>query len=331
MVTLVTGATGFIGYHVARLLSQRGESVRLLVRSAGAQESLKELRAEIVDGDLRDESSIRSAIRGVKRLYHVAALYTFSSRNPDDLYAINVDGTRRILQAALDSGVERVVYTSSVGTLATPRKGEISREDTPVALPDMIGHYKRSKFMAQEVALDFARRGLPVVIVNPASPVGPADRKPTPTGKMIVDFLHRKIPAYVETGMNMVSVEDVAEGHLLAAEKGRVGELYILGHRNMHLREILEALGEASGLPGPKFRIPHWVAYSYSLSSELKGLLTGKPPDVPLESVKLSRHFMYFDSTKAKTELGLPQTSVDRALRRAVEWYRNNGYAPLDD
>jgi dihydroflavonol-4-reductase len=325
---VVTGASGFVGYHVAKVLCARGERVRVLVRKTSRREHLAGLPLEIVEGDLRDPASLVRAFAGATRLYHVAAAYTFGARDPAHIYADNVEGTRNVLQAAADARVERIVYTSTVGALATSKKDSVSDETAPVSKSDMIGHYKVSKFMAQEVAEEFAARGLDVVIVNPSAPVGPDDAKPTPTGKMIVDFLKGKMPAYVDTGLNLIAVEDVAEGHRLAALKGKRGEKYILGHRNMHLREILEMLARVSGRKAPRIRVPHALAYAAAACSEAKARITGGVPDVPMESVRLAQHFMYFDSSKAVRELGLPQTSVEDALARAVRWFRAHGFAP---
>jgi dihydroflavonol-4-reductase len=328
VVHVVTGASGFVGYHVAKVLCAHGERVRVMLRATSRRDHLASLPVEIVAGDLGDPASLAVALRGASHLYHVAAAYTFGSRDPAHIYADNVEGTRNVLRAAGDAGVKRVVYTSTVGALATSRRDTISNEDTPVSPRDMISHYKRSKFMAQQVAEEFARNGLDVVIVNPSAPIGPVDAKPTPTGKMIVDFLRGKMPAYVDTGLNVIAVEDVAEGHRLAAEKGRAGEKYILGNQNMHLREILALLAKVSGRPRPRVRIPHAVAYAAAACSEVKASLTRSEPEIPMESVRLARHFMYFDSSKAVRELGLPQTSVEAALARAVTWYREHGYAP---
>jgi dihydroflavonol-4-reductase len=325
---VVTGASGFVGYHVAKVLCARGERVRVLLRKTSRREHLAGLALEIVEGDLGDLASLKSAFAGASRLYHVAAAYTFGARDPARIYADNVEGTRNVLQAAADARVERIVYTSTVGALATSRKDSVSDETTPVSKSDMISHYKVSKFMAQQVAEEFAARGLDVVIVNPSAPVGPEDAKPTPTGKMIVDFLKGKMPAYVDTGLNLIAVEDVAEGHRLAATKGKRGEKYILGNRNMHLREILEMLARVSGRKAPRLRVPHALAYAAAACSEAKARITGGVPDVPMESVRLAQHFMYFDASKAVRELGLPQTSVEDALSRAVHWFRAHGYAP---
>ena len=328
MIHVVTGASGFVGFHVAKVLCERGERVRVLVRKTSRREHLAGLRLEIVEGDLGDPQSLARAFDGAARLYHVAAAYTFGSRDPARIYADNVEGTRNVLQAAADARVERVVYTSTVGALATSKRDSVSDETTPVSKRDMISHYKVSKFMAQQVAEEFAQSGLDVVIVNPSAPVGPFDAKPTPTGKMIVDFLKGKMPAYVDTGLNLVAVEDVAEGHRLAAINGKRGEKYILGNANMHLREILAMLARVSGRKAPRIRVPHALAYAAAACSEAKARITGGVPDVPMESVRLAQHFMYFDASKAVRELGLPQTPVEDALARAVQWFRANGYAP---
>ena len=254
MTTLVTGATGFVGSHVARQLVAAGDSVRVLVRATSNLAVLDDLPVERVEGDLRDSASLDRAMRGVQRVYHVAADYRLWTPKPAEIYESNVEGTRRLLAAARRAGVERIVYTSTVATIAVPRHGALPNEETQAALQEMIGHYKRSKFLAEQVALDAARAGVPVVIVNPTAPVGPGDWKPTPTGRIVLDFLQGKMPAYVDTGLNVAAVEDVAAGHLLAAEKGRIGERYILGARNMTLKQILDALSAITGRPAPRLR-----------------------------------------------------------------------------
>ncbi|MBI3207847.1 MAG: NAD-dependent epimerase/dehydratase family protein [Candidatus Solibacter usitatus] len=319
---LITGATGFIGWHVARQLVERGERVRCLVR---ASSRLRELEAETVCGDLRDPSSLQHAVAGCGTVYHVAADYRLWSKNPQDLYDSNAGGTRNILQAARQAGVERFVYTSTVGCIGIP-DGGIGDESMPVTIQQMSGHYKRSKFQAERTALEFARDGFPVVIVNPTAPVGDHDFKPTPTGKIIVDFLKRQMPAYVDTGLNLVDVRDTAKGHLLAAERGKPGERYILGCRNMTLREILEGLGQISGIPAPQVRIPYAVAYAAGVCSTGWASLTGSEPRVPLEGVRMARKKMFVSSEKAKRDLGFEPAPVEGALQRAVDWFRANGY-----
>ncbi|MBI3323459.1 MAG: NAD-dependent epimerase/dehydratase family protein [Candidatus Omnitrophica bacterium] len=325
-VTLVTGAAGFVGSHVVSKLVGRGERVRALARSSTVLRNLAGLPVEIRTGDLTDPASLRQAMAGCRRLYHVAADYRLWAPDPAELYRNNVAGTRNVLEAAREAGVERIVYTSTVGALKCPGNGRPSSEETPVGLQDMVGHYKRSKFLAEQEALAAARAGMPVVIVNPSTPVGPRDIKPTPTGQMIVDFLNGRMPAYVDTGLNLIDVEDAAEGHLLAMERGRPGQRYILGHRNLTLKEILEILSRVTGLPAPRVRMPIGVALGWAALSTGWSALTRRPPRVSWEAVRISRKRMYFDSGKAVRELGLPQRPVEEALAKAVDWFRQNGY-----
>jgi dihydroflavonol-4-reductase len=285
-----------------------------------------ELPVEIVAGDVTDPASLSRAMAGARRVFHCAADYRLSARHPREIYAANVGGTENVLAAAAEVGAERVVYTSSVGALGLNRDGRPGNEDTPVEPRSLIGHYKKSKHQAECVALKWAEKGLPVVIVNPSTPVGEMDIKPTPTGQMIVDFVNRRMPAYVETGLNLVDVRDVAEGHALAAEKGRIGEKYILGNRDMTLKEIFDALSRLTGIPSPGIRLPHWVPLAAAAVDTYASRLMGREPRVPLEGVRLSRHRMFFDAGKAVRELGLPQTPVEEALARAVAWFRENGY-----
>lgn len=324
--TFVTGATGFVGSHVVRHLLAQGETVRVLARANSSLRNLEGLKVEVITGDLTDPISLSKGLKGCRRVYHVAADYRLWTRNPSELYRNNVEGTRNLLEAAMAAGVERVVYTSTVGALAVGSNGHPSNEETPVRLTDMIGHYKRSKFLAEAEVSAAARRGIPVVIVNPSTPVGSGDIKPTPTGQMIVDFLSGRMPGYVETGLNLVDVEDVAEGHRLAMARGRVGERYILGNRNLTLREILEILARISGQPAPKVRLPIQVALGVAAVSTGWSMVTGRTPRVPLEAVRMSRKKMFFDSSKAVRELGLPQRPVEEALEKAVRWFRDNGY-----
>jgi len=327
MTTLVTGATGFVGSHVARQLVSAGHPVRILARKNSNLQPLDGLSVELVEGDLRNAVSLERAMRGVRRVFHVAADYRLSARNPGELYESNVDGTRLLLEAARDAGVERIVYTSTVATMAVPaHDGALPNEETRAALHQMIGHYKRSKFLAELEAVKAASAGVPVVIVNPTAPVGPGDWKPTPTGRIIVDFLNGKMPAYVDTGLNVVPVEDVAAGHLLAAEKGRIGERYILGARNMTLKQILDALARITGRPAPRVKMPHAVALAAGYADQWISRLTGREPRIPVEGVKMSRHRMFVESDKAETELGYKPSSVEAALERAVRWYEQHGY-----
>jgi dihydroflavonol-4-reductase len=325
-VILVTGASGFLGGHLARLLVKRGCAVRVLVRPASSLKTIAGLPVEQARGDLRDPESLARALEGCRQIYHVAADYRLWARDPSELYCSNVDGTRNLLEAARQAGVESVVYTSTVGCIGFHRDGTPANEDSPVSPRAMSGHYKRSKFLAEQAALEFARQGLPVVIVNPTTPVGEGDVKPTPSGKIIVDFLRGAMPAYVDTGLNLVDVRDVAEGHVLAAERGRPGERYILGARNMTLREILEELGRLGGRPAPKLRIPYGLALAGSVVENAFSRLTGRPPRAPLEGVRMARVKMFVSSRKAERELGYQPRPVEDALRRAIEWFRENGY-----
>jgi dihydroflavonol-4-reductase len=325
---LVTGGTGFVGTQVVRALLAEGrrQGVRCLVRPRSRRDNLDGLDVEIVEGDLTDAASLARAVAGIDTLYHVAADYRLWAKDSNDLYRANVAGTSLVLGAASAAGVRRVVYTSSVAALGLTEDGSPANEQTPVVRDRIVGHYKRSKFDAERVALEWAGRGLPVVIVNPSTPIGERDIKPTPTGQMIVDFLNRKMPAYVDTGLNLIDVRDVARGHLLAAEKGRIGERYILGHRDMTLKEILDTLARITGLPSPTLRLPHWIPLAVGAASSAAARVTGRPPRVSLDSVRMSMHRMFFDAGKAVRELGLPQTPVEEALSRAVEWFRTNGY-----
>lgn len=322
---LVTGGTGFVGAHLVRALVARGEKVRCLIRASSRLDNLEGLPVELVQGDLQHPDSLQEALRGCRRLFHCAADYRLFAPDPREIYANNVQGTENLLRAAAQAGVERVVYTSSVGALGLRPDGQPADETTPVTEDQMIGHYKRSKFQAERVAEDWAARGLPVVIVNPSTPIGELDIKPTPTGQVIVDFLNRKVPAYVDTGLNFIDVRDVAEGHLLAAERGRVGEKYILGHRNMTLKELFELLSEITGIPAPRVKLPHWIPLAFAAADTALARLTRRVPRVSLEGVRMARHRMFFDAGKAVRELGLPQTPIEEALTRAVEWFRTHG------
>lgn len=285
------------------------------------------LPVEFVQGDLRYPDTLRSLVQGASVLYHVAADYRLWSPHPEELYESNVGGTTNILSAAMAAAVPKVVYTSTVGCLGIPGDGTPGDEDTPVGLPDMIGHYKRSKFLAEQVALDFAAKGLPVVIVNPSTPVGPGDHKPTPTGKVIVDFLNGRMPAFVDTGLNLIDVRDTAMGHILAAEKGQVGEKYILGACNLTLKDILSTLASFSGRPAPRICIPYGLAYLVGVASTAwSNFVTHQKPGVSIESVRMSRKKMFFSADKAVRELGLHQSSIEQALADAVGWFVGNGY-----
>jgi dihydroflavonol-4-reductase len=326
MTTLVTGATGFVGSHVARQLVSAAQSVRVLVRPNSNLQALAGLHVEYFEGDLRDQKSLERAMHGVRRVFHVAADYRLWTPRPEEIYEINVEGTRKLLAAAQRARVERIVYTSTVATIAVPRNGALPNEDTQATLDEMIGHYKRSKFLAEQVAVEAVSAGLPVVIVNPTAPVGPWDWKPTPTGRIILDFLKGKMPAYVDTGLNVAPVEDIAAGHLLAAEKGRVGERYILGGRNMTLKQILDALSAITGRPAPRVRLPHALALAAGYADQWFSRLAGREPQIPVEGVKMSRHRMFVESDKAAREFGYQPTSVEAALGRAVSWYGQQGY-----
>jgi dihydroflavonol-4-reductase len=320
--TLVTGATGFLGWHVAHLLIERGHSVRALCRSSS---KFRELDAERVEGDLRDLASLERAVAGCDRVFHVAADYRLWSRHSDELYQSNVEGTRNLLNAAQRVGIERVVYTSTVGCIGIP-KDRPGDETNQADERSMAGHYKRSKWLAEQVAIQKAREGVPVVIVNPTAPVGDHDWKPTPTGKIILDFLRNRIPAFIDTGLNLVDARDVAEGHLLAAERGRVGERYILGGENLTFQQILERLASLTGKKAPTMRIPYIVALTTGVISTALANVTGKQPLAPLEGVRMARKKMFVSHAKATRELGFQPRPVNESLLRAVTWFRENGY-----
>ena len=320
--TLVTGATGFLGWHVARLLTERGHQVRALCRPASR---LRELDAERVEGDLRDSASLDRAVSGCGLVFHVAADYRLWSRNPDELYQSNVEGTRYLLDAAKRAGVDRIVYTSTVGCIGMPKDKE-GDETSSVAESDMAGHYKRSKWLAEQVALEKSREGSPVVIVNPTAPVGDHDWKPTPTGKIIVDFLRGRLPAFIDTGLNLIDARDIAEGHLLAAERGVIGERYILGCENLTLQQILARLAALTGRKAPSLRIPYVVALAAGMASTAWANLTGREPMAPLEGVRMARKKMFVTHAKAERELCFEPRPVDESLLRAINWFRENGY-----
>jgi dihydroflavonol-4-reductase len=323
---LVTGGTGFIGANVVRELVAAGATARVLARPGGDRRALAGVRVEFVEGDLLDPASVRRAVHGVQTVYHVAADYRLWAADPAVLYRTNVEGTRTVLEAAGEAGVRRVVHTSSVGALGIPADGRPGTEDTPVSLGDMVGHYKRSKFMGEQVALELARRGLPVVIVNPSAPVGPWDVKPTPTGQMIVDFMRGRMIATVDTGLNVVHVRDVARGHLLAAERGTPGGRYILGHRDLSLAQLFGLLAELTGRRPPRFRVPYALAWMGAACFEGLAWVTRRPPLVPLTAVRMARKRMYFSAARAVRELGMPQTDVREALADAVAWFEAHGY-----
>lgn len=327
MISLVTGASGFVGSHVARILVDRGETVRVLVRPQSSLLALEGVPAEKAFGDLRNANSLGPAIAGVDRVFHVAADYRLGVFRPQEIYDCNVTGTRNLLEAAGRQKVQRIIFTSSVATIAVERGATLPNEATEARVEEMIGHYKRSKFLAEKEALRAARDGMPVIIVNPTTPVGPGDWKPTPTGRVIVDFLNGRIPAYVETGLNWVPVEDVAFGHWLAAERGRIGERYILGGRNMMLKEVLDTLGRISGRRSPRFCLPHSVAMAAGYADQVCSRVLNRQPRIPLEGVRMARHNMFVDCSKAAAELGFKAGPVEAALERAVAWYLQHGYA----
>lgn len=329
MDALVTGGTGFVGANVVRELLREGQTVRVLVRQRSDRRALEGCRVELAEGDLLDLPSLQKAVAGCRVVYHVAADYRLWVPDPKALYRTNVEGTRHVLSVAAEAGVERVVYTSTVGALGIPPDGSPGTETTPVSLSEMVGPYKRSKYLAERVAQEFALRGLPVVIVNPSAPVGPWDVKPTPTGKMVVDFLKGKMFAYLDTGLNLVHVKDVARGHLLAAQRGKAGERYILGSRNCTLVEIFRMLSGITGLPAPRLKVPYAFAWLGAVTMEGWARLSGKPPEVSLTAVRMAAKRMFFSSAKAVRELGLPQSPVEEALRDAVEWFVVHGLASL--
>jgi len=325
--TLVTGGTGFVGRAVVAELLAAGRQVRVLARNPD-HPALAGLAVEVARGDLRDPDSLKRALTDCTHLFHVAADYRLWVPDPATMYAINVDGTRQLLAAAAARGLDRVVYTSTVGTLGNPGDGTPGTEATPVSLKEMVGHYKRSKFLAELLALDFARQGLPLVVVNPSTPVGPWDYRPTPTGFMIVDFLRRRMPAYLETGLNLIHVRDVARGHLLAEEKGRIGEKYILGHANLSLSHIFQVLADLTDLPAPKVKLPYWPVLGMAYVDEfLATYIRRRPPRMPVAAIRMAKKYMYFDNRKAVQYLGLTVTPVRQALADAVGWFREHGYA----
>ena len=326
MTTLVTGASGFLGSHVARLLAQRGDRLRILLRATSNSQLLEGLPVERACGDLRDPASLDQALVGVKTVYHVAADYRLWAREPRQIYDANVQGTLNLLEAARRAKVEKIIYTSTVGTLAVPRRGALPDESTVTSLAEMIGDYKRSKWLAEAEALKAAAGGLPIIIVNPTTPVGPGDAKPTPTGRIILDFLNGNMPAFVDTGLNFVPVEDAAAGHLLAAERGCAGERYILGGENLTLKQALELMSAASGRPAPRVRIPHVIALIAAHADSLLSGLARREPRIPLDGVYMARHSMFVNTAKARRELGFTPGPVASAFERAVRWYQSHGY-----
>lgn len=328
MTTLVTGATGFVGAAIVRALATAGCEVRVLARPDSDLRNLHGLPVSRAIGDLRDRFSLRQALSGCRHVYHVAAHYALWAREPAVFYDINVQGTVNLMEAAREAGIERMVYTSTIGAIGLPPEGGVGTEETPVSLSQMAGDYKRSKYLAEQEVLRFARAGFPVIIVNPSAPVGAGDVKPTPTGQMIVDFMKGRMFAYIETGMNLIDVDDVATGHLAAMERGRIGERYILGNKNLTLKEIFAILSRLTGVPEPSLKLPRGLILPLAyLNHWLADYITHRPPRIPLEGVKMARYQMHYDSSKAVRELGLPQPSVDIALEKAVGWFRDHGYA----
>ncbi len=327
MTVFLTGASGFVGAAVARALDARGAALRLLVRPGGDRRNLAGLDAEIVDGDLRDVPAFAARLAGCHALFHVAADYRLWARRPQDLYDINVDGSRALVRAAQAAGVVRIVYTSSVAVLGINPDGTPSDEETPVSLADMVGHYKRSKFLAEQAVRELvARESAPVVIVNPSTPIGPGDVKPTPTGRIILEAARGRMPAYVETGLNVVHVDDVAQGHLLAFDKGRVGERYILGGEDLTLGAILQIVAAHAGKPAPRLKLPHRLVYPVAVASELIAYVTGREPFATRDGVRMARKHMYFSSAKAQRDLGYAARPAADAVADAVAWFRANGY-----
>jgi dihydroflavonol-4-reductase len=328
MLAFVTGATGFLGSHVARVLSESGADLRLLVRPTSDLRNIQGLRSDLVVGDLREPETFAKALVGCDALFHVAADYRIWVRDPNEMYRSNVDGTRFLLSAAQKYGVRRLVYTSSVATMGFKADGSPADEDSPVSLNDMIGPYKRSKFLAEQVAIDAAKSGVDVVIVNPTTPVGEQDIKPTPTGRIVVDFLKKKFPAYVDTGLNLVDATECARGHVAALENGKRGERYILGGENLTLKQILDRLASITGLPSPTVKVPHFVALGAAVVDELwTGRIRGKEPRATVDAVRMGRKKMFVTSAKAEREIGWKILPVEAALRRATDWFRANGYA----
>ncbi|RRA49463.1 hopanoid-associated sugar epimerase [Acidipila sp. EB88] len=330
MKVFITGATGFLGAHVAAALLEQGATLRVLVRPTSDLRNLERLSAfESHTGDLRQPESLRLGLRGCDALMHVAADYRLWVRDPDEMYASNVEGTRALLQLARDENVPRAVYTSSVATMGFHESGLVVDEATPVSLNNMVGHYKRSKYMAEEVALAAARAGQHVITLNPTTPIGPGDRKPTPTGRIVVDFLNGNFPAYMDTGLNLVDVTEVARTHVAALERGTPGERYILGGENLTLKQILDKMSAITGIPSPKHKVPHSVAATFAFFDEwITGRLRGREPRATVEAVRMGRKKMFASSAKAEAELGFRVLPVYPALRAAIDWFRANGYAP---
>jgi len=330
MKVMVTGATGFIGGNLARELWRRGDDVRALVRPGSNRLTIENTGIVPIEGDILDRQSVDRAVQGCEAVFHVAAAYTFWSRDPAGISRTNVAGTLNVLEAARQAGVSRTVYTSTVGTVALVKDG-LGDEDTPLDPKSLHGHYKRSKLQAEREALALAAAGMPLVVVNPTAPVGPWDVKPTPTGKMVLDFLRRKIPAYLKTGMNVVDVADVVEGHILALEKGKSGERYILGNRNVSLKEIFDILSIQTGLPAPRIRAPYWLVVGAGYADRfIEGTIFRREPAIPVEGVLASKTPAYVSCEKAVRELGQPQRPIEEALKKAADWFTEHGYVNGD-
>ena len=329
MKVLVTGATGFIGGNVARALHARGYEVSALARKGSSTLTLKDTGIETTQGDVRDRESVAGALKGCQAVVHCAALYTFWAPDPRVIYEVNVDGTRVVLQEALRAGVVGCVYTSTVSTVGIPKEG-IGTEQTELSSDQLVGHYKKSKYLAEKEALGLSQQGLPVVVVNPTTPIGPWDVKPTPTGGIVLDFIRGRIPAYINTGMNLVDVEDVAVGHISALENGKPGERYLLGNKNMTLHQVFKLLEEVSGKKAPRIKLPRWLVIGAGYIDEfVEGKIMRKEPSIPLEGLKVSKKPMYVSCAKAVRELGLPQSPIEGAVEKAVRWFRDYGY-PCD-
>jgi dihydroflavonol-4-reductase len=325
MTTLVTGAAGFLGSHITRQLVARGEDVRVLLRPSSQNRAIADLPLEYVTGDLRDAASLDRAMKNVRRVFHAAADYRLWAKRSREIYDSNVGGTKNVLAAAKRAGVEQFIYTSTVATIAVDRPA-LPNESTDAKLEEMVGHYKRSKWMAEREALDAAKDGLPVIVAMPTTPVGPWDWKPTPTGKIILDFLNGKMPGYVETGLNFVGVEECAAGHLLVADKGKTGERYLLGGENLTLKQMLDTLAKITGLPAPSLKIPHGLALGVAYASTVFSRMIGRAPGITIEGVKIAQHMMFVDCARSQHELGFKAGPVSAALERAVRWYEANDY-----
>jgi dihydroflavonol-4-reductase len=329
MKIFLTGATGFVGSHVARAAAAQGAQLRLLVRSTSNLSQIEGLDADLVTGDLLHPESLASAIQGCDAVLHVAADYRLWVRDPQQMYGANVQGTAALLKLAREAGVPRFVYTSSVATMGFRSDGSIASEDSPVSEADMIGHYKRSKYMAEQEAISAAHKGQQVMVLNPTTPIGPGDIKPTPTGRIIVDFLNRKFPAYVDTGLNLVDVSEVARTHISAITTGQPGRRYILGGENLTLKQILDKMSAITGLPSPTMRVPHAVAMAFAFFDEaITGRMLGREPRATVEAVRMGRKKMFASSARAEAELGFRVLPVYPALRAAIDWFRDHGYAP---